>query len=207
MRDFKEELQDMMERMIRLQDQYEKELTEYPDGTMWRTTVNERNYYYRAVRKGDRYVRESISGDTQMQGMMARKAFLKSSLRLLGENITTMSRMLKRFHSLEEGAVIPTLTSAYRDLPAAAFRKPRKERPKRFGGHPDGDRAARLEGALSGPGPMDLPEAWAIDDVPPADGSWDEIALYGPEDPWMSVTDIQEGSWAEPWEEPWEETA
>ena len=124
MRDFKEELRNMLEQMIRLRDAYEEELAGYPEGTMWRTTVNERNYYYRAFREGDRYIRQSISRDPQMQETLARKAFLRSSLKMLGENIRALSRTLDRFNSLEAEEVIPTLTSAYRDLPMTAFQKP-----------------------------------------------------------------------------------
>lgn len=111
----------MLDDMIHIREDYRGELRDCPRGSLWKTKLNGQDQYYWAFRKGDIYVRRSISNDEDMQRQLARKAYLIKSLKLLDRNIYQLRRALDGLEPMETGAVVARLTKAYQNLPGEYF--------------------------------------------------------------------------------------
>ena len=69
-------------------------------------------------------MRKGISRNHEMQQKLARKAYLRKSLKLLDRNIEQLDRALNGMEPLETGAVVSRLTRAYQELPGEYFLYP-----------------------------------------------------------------------------------
>lgn len=121
MDNYKQIIGGMLDSMIRIRQNYWRELQDCPRGSLWKSNSKGEISYFWAYRKGDIYVRRQISNDPEMQRQLARKAYLSKSLKLLDRNIYQLSRALNGLEPLETGAVVARLAKAYQDLPGEYF--------------------------------------------------------------------------------------
>lgn len=121
MDNYRQIIRSMLENMIQIRQEYWQELQGCPKGGLWKTERNGRASYFWAFRQGDIYIRRGISTNPEMQRQLARKAYLKKSVKVLDKNIIQLKRTLSMLQPLESGAIVARLTKAYQDLPGEYF--------------------------------------------------------------------------------------
>lgn len=121
---YTETIKSMLDNMIQVREEYQLELRRCPEGSLWKAENNGRPSYFWATREGDLYIRRGISRDKEMQRQLARKAYLRKSVKLLDQNIYRLRRTLDGLEPLDTSDVIRGLSRAYQELPGDYFLSP-----------------------------------------------------------------------------------
>lgn len=108
----------------RLQREQRRELQKMPAGKLLARVENGKNYYMQFVSKSANHgevIRRGITQNQPLLHALARKGYLRQSLKLLDKNIPALEKLLAAHKAPTPDNIIKSLPKAYQELPPEAF--------------------------------------------------------------------------------------
>ena len=113
-----EELKDALEKLTRMKRDFQKSLSELPEGSLTMRKNKSSCYFYHSFRRNgkkiNRYLNQRIPADASLISQLTRRQFIKKSLPILNKNIAVLERALENLLPFEPEQVMKTLSCAYR---------------------------------------------------------------------------------------------
>ena len=118
---YRDRIREILYEQTRLIELYKQELSESVDGGLICSTTKGNKYYFRSYSDNGRNVRESLSKDTDMMKKLARKEFLRRSIKALQNNIGLLERAEAHYTDEQLDELKKHMHKAYQDLPGGYF--------------------------------------------------------------------------------------
>lgn len=114
-------LETMLNLFVNINNSFNNELKNYPEGSLHHCIRNGRDNYFRAEIQNGKLVRHGITRDRYQIHQFARKRYLEEAAKILTGNIQVLNRAISELETMNGDDILRRMPAAYRRLPENLF--------------------------------------------------------------------------------------